>query len=311
MIRDPRRSRNKTALTVFKLIYRIKEKVLSCINLILFPPIAIAIASPFLIGLLMTWAFAFEGAKSLFAPIAYVLSAVLLISFCSWLIKTTYSGHIRSALNKHPSIMRFTSDTEFKRQVGLMAGASVDVLWAFFNLIFAIIQSSTWLLTLGLYYLTFGCLRSRLYFLIKKGVSTEIACKESIRAGTALIVSIFVLSGIVVLAIKDGEAVSYGNIGIYAAASFSFYSLIGSIISFVKNQRCNSVIINTCCCVNVAISTISMIVLETAMFETFSTDKGETTALFLTISGFFAALLLLFLGAFTIAKAKRISQTTQ
>lgn len=306
-----RRSKGKAAQTASEFVRHAKEAGGSAIRLVLFPPVAIAVASPFLIGILMAWAFAFGGSAGPFAPIAYVLSAVLLFSFCSWLLRAAISGRIRSAVEKHPSAMRLASDVEFRRRGGLLAGAFIDVLWAVFNLAFAVGQSSAWFLTLGLYYLTFGTLRSRLYFLMKRGVSTEAACRESRRAGAALIASVLVLSGIVVLAIKHGEAVSYGDIGIYAAATFSFYSLVVSIISFARHRKHEDVTVATCCCVNVAISIISIIVLETAMLATFSTDEGEgASTLFLAISGFVAALLLIFLGVFTIVNANRASRTT-
>lgn len=302
----PGRSRGKSAQTASKFVRNAKKAALSVLRLVLFPPAAIAAASPILIGLLMAWAFAFGGSTSSFAPIAYVLSAVLLLSFCSWLLRAVSSGRIRSAIEKHPSAMRLASDVEFRRRGGLLAGASIDILWAVFNLAFAVSQSSAWLLTLGLYYLTFGTLRLRLYFLMKGGISTEAACRESRRMGATLIVSVLVLSGIVVLAIEHGEAVSYGGIGIYAAATFSFYSLAGSAISFARHRECKSVIVTTICCVNVAISVISMIVLETSMLAAFSSEEGRGSfAPLLAGSGTVAALMLLFLGVFAIINANR------
>lgn len=306
------RIRGRAAQTASNSVRRTKEAGLFLVRSILFPPVAIAIASPILIGLLMAWAFAFGGSTSPFAPIAYVLSAALLLSFSSWLLRAASSGRIRSIIENHPFAMRLAADVEFRRRGGLLVGASVDVLWAVFNLVFAVSQSSAWLLTLGLYYLTFGALRSRLYFMMKRGVALETARKESRRAGAALIASVLVLSGVVVLAIENGETVSYGDIGIYAAAAFSFYSFAVSVVSFVRHRKHEDVTVATCCCVNVAISTISIIVLETAMLATFSTDGGKgTSALFLSVSGFVAALSLIFLGVFTIANADQASRMTQ
>lgn len=289
-------------------VRRAKRACLRCIRRILFPPTAVALASPLLIGLLMAWAFAFGGSTSPLAPIAYASSAVLLLSFSSWLLRAASSGCIRSAIEKRPSVMRLATDAGLRRRGGLLAGAFVDILWAILNLAFAVSQSSVWLLTLGLYYLTFGVLRSRLYSLMRKDVPMKVACEESKKAGVALVVSVFVLSGIVVLAIKHKEAVSYGDIGIYAAATFSFYSLVVSVSSFAKHRKHEDVTIATCCCVNVAISIISIVVLETAMLATFSSDGEEASVLFLSISGFVAALLLVSLGAFTIINADRSSR---
>lgn len=88
-----------------------------------------------------------------------------------------------------------------------------------------------------------------------------------------LLLSVFVLSGIVTLVMKDVGNFEYHEYMVYAMATFAFYSLTTSIISYVKMRKNGDVVAITNSRVNLAIALVSIFAVEIALLTVFGTAE--------------------------------------
>lgn len=166
-------------------------------------------------------------------------------------------------------------DGEYRRYLGVQTGFAVDACWGAANLVLGILQTSVWFITLGVYYMVFGIIRLMLLSCMRHGSSTNSAGSRHVEriCGVMLLVSIFVLSGIVTLVMKDLGGFEYDEILIYAMATFAFYSLTSSIVSCVKLRKHSDVIAVVNSRVNLAIALVSILAVEIAMLTAFGTAE--------------------------------------
>lgn len=168
-------------------------------------------------------------------------------------------------------VNRAIRDKRYRRYLAIKIGFAIDALWAVTNLVLGVLQASVWFVTLGAYYLVFGIMRIVLLSHLK-GEPEEHA--DSLRrmertCGIMLLVSIFVLSGIVTLVMKDMGGFVYNEILIYAMTTFAFYSLISSIVSYAKLRKRDDMIALMNNRVNLAIALVSIFAVEIAMLTAF------------------------------------------
>lgn len=170
---------------------------------------------------------------------------------------------------------RAIHDKRYRRYLAVKTGFAIDAVWAVTNLVLGVLQASIWFITLGAYYMVFGVMRVLLMSRLKDGPGEP---RSSLRrlertCGIMLLASIFVLSGIVTLVMKDLGGFAYNEILIYAMATFAFYSLISSIVSYVKLRKRDDVIAITNSRVNLAIALVSIFAVEIAMLTAFGTAE--------------------------------------
>lgn len=168
-------------------------------------------------------------------------------------------------------------DKEYRRYLAIKTGFAIDAIWALTNLILGVIQTSIWFVTLGAYYMVFGIIRMVLLSYLRSDFNHDPKEERRIEriCGILLLASIFVLSGIVTLVMKNLGGFVYNEILIYAMATFAFYSLISSIVSYVKLRKRDDVIATTNARVNLAIALVSIFAVEIAMLTAFGTADDE------------------------------------
>ena len=170
---------------------------------------------------------------------------------------------------------RAIHDKRYRRYLAVKVGFTIDAVWAVTNLVLGILQASVWFITLGAYYMVFGIMRMMLLSHMRSIPSESIESERRIErtCGIMLLASIFVLSGIVTLVMKDLGGFAYDEILIYAMATFAFYSLISSIVSYVKLRKRDDIIAVTNSRVNLAIALVSIFAVEIAMLTAFGTAE--------------------------------------
>lgn len=161
--------------------------------------------------------------------------------------------------------------------MGVKVGFCIDAVWAIANLVLGAIESSIWFVTLGAYYMVFGIIRLVLLSHLGHSSNKDEGNPRKVEhlCGIMLLLSIFVLSGIVTLVMKDIGRYDYHQYLIYAMATFAFYSLISSIVSYVKLRKNDDVIAIANSRVNLAIALVSIFAVEIAMLTAFGTAEDE------------------------------------
>lgn len=206
---------------------------------------------------------------------------------------------------------RIVRDQGYRRYLGVKGGFAIDAVWAVVNLVIGILQASVWFITLGAYYMVFGIMRILLLSHLKdepKDAPDAVRRIERI-CGIMLLLSIFVLSGIVTLVMKNMGNFEYDEILVYAMATFAFYSLISSIVSYVKLRKRGDVIAITNSRVNLAIALVSIFAVEIAMLTAFGTaDDAKLRFIMPILTGTGIAIVIGLLGVRSILGSNRKSR---
>ena len=108
---------------------------------------------------------------------------------------------------------------------------------------------SVWFITLGIYYLVFGLMRGALLYELRKSAActTSEQARVSRICGIMLIASVLVLSGIVTLIMIGEGSIRYDKITVIAVATFTFFSLISSIVGLVRLRSHENLLVGTNC----------------------------------------------------------------
>lgn len=194
---------------------------------------------------------------------------------------------------------RAIRDKEYRRLLAIRGGFAIDAVWAIANLVLGILQASVWFITLGAYYMVFGIMRIVLLSYFRQDSTADESASRRIEriCGVLLLVSIFVLSGIVTLVMVDMGGYVYHEIMIYAMATFAFYSLIASIVSYVRLRKHDDVIAITNSRVNLSIALVSIFAVEIAMLTAFGTaEDAELRFIMPILTGTAIAITIGFLG---------------
>lgn len=199
------------------------------------------------------------------------------------------------------------------------AGISLwlNVIYAIFNGVYAIIYKSGWYTALCVYYFLLAFMRiSVMFFQRKRHISlknnntqeeqnkwkiTEL--KRYVYCGIGLTVMPLCLSLAITLIITNGRGYSYAGLTIYAVATYTFYKVISSIVNVVKAKKQDDYTIRALRNIGLADSAVSLLALQTAMFSAFG--QGADTYLFNVITGAGVCALTVIIGASMIYKGKK------
>lgn len=184
----------------------------------------------------------------------------------------------------------------------------IDASWGTANLAAGFFTASTWFITLGVYYLLFCTLRWLLFtrFRHDGDALTKRDLKIVRSCGFLLVTATLILSGIATLLLRGDVIIDYGEIATISLATFTFYSLISSIVGFVRSHHHENLLIATNCCTNLAIALVSLFTLEVAMLSTFSTAEDATFSFIMPVTtSTMVAVILVLLGLRVISRANR------
>lgn len=249
------------------------------------PPVVVALAVP-AIGVLMAWVFLLDNEGHPLSYGAYMLSAYLLVVLCAWAVRHFPRKGLRALAAKSRVAGRAMDDADYRRRLFVSFGVFVDVLWAAVNLIGGVLAPSVWLITLGAFYLLCAIMRAAVFRHIGSldaGKTKQVAVVERL-CGVLLLLSVFVLSGIVCLVMKGEGGFAYEGYLVYAVAAFAFYSLIVSIVNYARLRRHEDRLVIMNCRINLAVALVSIFALEVAMLAQFSTASDADLNFFAPIA---------------------------
>ncbi|MCD7725415.1 MAG: hypothetical protein LUI12_07705 [Clostridiales bacterium] len=172
----------------------------------------------------------------------------------------------------NPVIHRYLTDNWFKISTSLFSSFAFNLLYAVWEIICGIYYQSYWFITLGCYYMLL--MLTRLILLRETHGTKRTGWKRYRVCGVLLLGMNFVLSGIVVLAVTDGQGAHYAGYLIYAMAAYTFYRTGMAIRNLVKYRSLHNPVLTASKVISFIAAMVSMLSLEIAMILQFTDDQS-------------------------------------
>ena len=174
-----------------------------------------------------------------------------------------------------------------------------NVAFGAYHLVFGIVSSSWWLLTLGTYYLILSivrfavlCTKSKEQFITKF-------------TGWMLMVLSIPLSGTVILSVVRDRGHEYHMIVMIAMATYAFTKITLATINLVKSRRSTSGALITLRNISFADAFVSIFALQRSMLVSFE-GMTETEILIMNVALGSAVCVIVFLLGLNLVRSKKI-----
>ena len=246
----------------------------------------------------------------------YVLAAVTLFSGSYYLIQDIRYGVkeiIKPQIAANPYTNRVAADYRFRTILFAVPGLASNVIYAVFNGITGILSHSAWFGSLSAYYILLSLMRIGAVKQERKisKVSNE---KERLEKEIAVyrknskmfILMAVVLGGMVILLEASLGGKNYPGFTIYAAAAYTFYRIIMSIINMIKVNKRKSPLLMIIRKIGYIDACVSILILQTAMFASFAKGEEELAKLMNGITGAVVCVMVFSLGIQGIYSSKKM-----
>lgn len=260
--------------------------------------------------------FIFAEGKSDTVPayIIYGVSAysliILLISFPASIkqIRTWFTN--RKTIQKiktYKIIGRYIEDLSFRGTISIYQGMMINFLYVIFRIIVGIKYMSVWFISMAVYYLFLGILRTYLIICYRRDQKNmEIICYKR----TALF--IFLLNipmGIMIfLMVETNSGYSYSGYIIYLSAIYTFYTLTTSIINLFKFKKLGNPLLSAAKVLNFISAMMSILGLQTAMISRFSKNGDEYRKMMNAITGGFVYGSVIIIAVYMLIHSKKLER---
>lgn len=174
-----------------------------------------------------------------------------------------------------------------------------NVAFGAYHLVFGIVSSSWWLLTLGSYYLILSIVR----FAVLRTKSKERFIIKF--TGWMLMVLSIPLSGTVILSLVRDRGHEYHMIVMIAMATYAFTKITLATINLVKSRRSTSGALITLRNISFADAFVSIFALQRSMLVSFE-GMTETEILIMNVALGSAVCIIVFLLGLNLVRSKKI-----
>ena len=200
---------------------------------------------------------------------------------------------IMALLHRFGFTRRLVGERDFRALITSTVSLALNVSYALFNIVIAIISRSLWFGAIGIYHLFLILMRSDILLSRNKQRSASFIRCASLLIGLSLFLSLAVWQMIA----KDLAFVRFGWT-IYAYAAFAFYKITMAIISFVKARK-HTLTTRALCCIGLADASVSILTLQTSLLYAFG-GEGVNKATFNAMTGAVVCALSLALGIYML-----------
>lgn len=249
--------------------------------------------------------------------IAYLLFAIagISLSFSVYLIIPLFPKMktiIISFMEKHEFSYLLLRNFGFRTVIFAIGSFIMSLLFSGFNAYMGIMNRSIWYGALAAFYIALAFLRGGVLTYHKNRISK----KDKLRNDEYLKAKVYRNSGIVTLILNialsvaiaqmifSGEHFTYMGWTIFAYATYAFYKITMSIISFIKAHKQTDLTVRAIRNINLVDSLVSILALQTALLTMFS--EGEINiSLFNTLTGTVVSLASIGIGIYMIISANK------
>ncbi len=251
--------------------------------------------------------------KEFWVYIVYALSALALGYFVyviCYVAKHARKG-FRAFAMRHKYTKKYLEDFQFKSLVSLILSFLFDVFYALMQGVFAILGKSFWYGALSIYYMVLCLIRGGIvyksvkYSKLDNETKIQMAKAKSYRnCGIYLLILICTLSGAIVQIVLHEQGYKYAGFMIYAMAFYVFYKFIYSIVKIFKAKRKKDLTTQSIINLNLSDSLVSLLALQTAMFQAF--DSGVNNSMFNAITGGGVVVILIIMSSLMIYRGQKL-----
>lgn len=256
---------------------------------------------------------AFPDFPEIVAYALYAVSAICLTYtvYITVLVVPKIKAWTVRILRKTEFTSNVLDDYGFRTTVFAVVTFIISVGYALMEGVIAITTASLWFGALAFYYFILALIRG---FLLnakrraKKHIGKEheypIIITKIFRAtGISLIILTLAFSVEVFHVGINGQTFKYAGLTIFASAAYAFYKIIHSTVNFAKARKFEDLTIGAIRNVNLADALVSILALQTALLNAYST--GDTGIYNLLTGSVFCALII-FVGVIMIIKANKL-----
>ena len=208
--------------------------------------------------------------------------------FCAGVLPKRYD-QMKRKMDSTALGRRYMTDRAFRTEISLYLSLSVGLAYVLINLVNWYFSRSWWFATLAIYYTIMSFLRFLMVRYVHRntlGEASVVEWKLSKLCACCLLLINLSLSGAVLMILYQDRGYRYPGMMIYALALYTFYSTISSIVSLVKFRRFGSPILSAAKIVGLCAALVSMLNLETAMFDQFGGEMSiEKQRIFIILTG--------------------------
>ncbi len=239
------------------------------------------------------------------AYISYLLSTYALIIFCVWFYKVCKFSN--KAIKKTKTYHLYKNYELLITKFKLAFATLLHFVYGIFKLATGIYYMSWWFITFAVYYLILCLMKLSIVKDIKTEVGTNLKSeyKKLRLTGIILLFLNLVLTGMIILIIRQNQVIIYAGFIIYIVAMYDFYLIISAIINVIKYRKDHSPLLAASKCINLTVAMISMISLEVAMVSQFGTNDSEFKMMMTSIMGFVVCLINTFMSIYMIVKSNK------
>ena len=181
-------------------------------------------------------------------------------------------------------VRRYVTDLAFRGSISIYQSMVVNFLYVVFRIAAGICYTSVWFISMAVYYLVLGGLRSYLIVCYRhRSPELERRCYHT--TAWLLFLLNIPMGGMILLMVRTNSGFSYPGSIIYLSALYTFYAMTVSVINLVKFRRLGSPILSAAKVLNVISAMMSILGLQTAMISRFSEDGESFRKMMNTITG--------------------------
>ena len=179
--------------------------------------------------------------------------------------------------------VRYSKDLAFRGRISILQGMTVNFLYVLFRLIVGIQYHSVWFLSMACYYLLLGLLRLYLLLNSRNSAADEIKCYR--RTAEMLFVLNVPMGGMILLMVITDAGYTYPGYVIYLSALYTFYTMTMAIVNLVRFRHLGSLILSAAKVLSFVATLMSLIGLQTALIDQFSSHDGSYRMLMNALTG--------------------------
>lgn len=293
-----------------------RKKILGRLTAAFTPPAPVLLALVVASALGLVWAFLGGNKSNPVAYAAYALSAYALVCVCTAVVRAVRGyplDRLVARLPQNALVERLLGDLDFRAKASFSFSSVLRVIWAMTNAVSGVLYASAWNVTLAAYYLLLAIVRGGILNHVRAGDAKgpRAGGRIQIVCGAFLALTVLALSGIGVLVMHHEGGFSYTGSLIYAVALYAFYSLISSVVAYMRGRHTTDPVPLAMNAVRFAEALVSMFSLEIAMLSTFGTlaEDADANTVMIGASGGAIAVIILALAVSLIARGIRSLRT--
>ena len=283
------------------------EKLKKIIKKIIYPHLVIFLSLVPISFSLLIYSLIYIGTNSIISYISYVLSFYSLLVFCFRI--PNMINYFKKVKDENKYLQRLFNDVHFRINLSLYGTLIINIVYSIFQLGLGFYHNSFWFYSMSIYYFLIALMR---FYLVrhtrnyKPGEELEIELKKYCFCGWILLLMNIFVSIMIFFMIYFNKTFVHHEITTISLAAYTFFTFTLAIINLVKYRKYHSPIYTSIKSINLVVSCVSMITLETTMLTTFGgNDEPLFRTLILSLSGGAVAIFILIMAMIIIIKANK------